>query len=128
MTWRVLLFLWGFLKGWGGLILGGIYALIRGFDELLKITDGLVFRFRDYPVFEVIDTPLPRNPRPRFARPNIVDIDPALLITGYSVKEISATVGRKPKSVLASLKRLKKMGKAVEIFGGWCSRDTAPKQ
>ena len=54
---RTVLFVWHLLIGWGGLILGGVYGAIRGFEELLKVEDSLLFRFRDYPVFEIIDKP-----------------------------------------------------------------------
>ena len=41
-----------FLAGWGGLALGALYGLVQGFATLLKTTDELLFRFRDYGVYE----------------------------------------------------------------------------
>jgi hypothetical protein len=57
MTWRALIVLWHILRGWGGLIVGAVYTIARGFKELLAITDELLYRHRDYAVFEIIDTP-----------------------------------------------------------------------
>jgi len=53
---RVILAILKFLAGWGGLLIGGVYTAVRGFGELVKAVDELMFRFWDYRVFEVIDT------------------------------------------------------------------------
>ena len=37
MTWRALIVLWHILRGWGGLIVGAVYTIARGFKELLAI-------------------------------------------------------------------------------------------
>ena len=55
---KTLIWLWVFLKGWGGLVLGGVYTLLHGLAASLGIVDELWFRFRDYAVYEVIDTPI----------------------------------------------------------------------
>lgn len=80
--------------------------------------DELFYRFRDYAVYEVIDTPKPR-----------VNHDTPVTVTlaAYFVKEIAEKLKRTPKSTLSSLKRLKRNGKAIETFsGGWYSIDSAP--
>ena len=103
-----------FLIGWGGLIVGGIYGLVQGFAALLRAIDELFYRFRDYAVYEVIDTPKPR--------PGAT----AIFLASYSVEEIAAKLGRTSASTISSLKRLKRNGKAIEtLSGGWYSNDAA---
>ncbi|MFI5102982.1 MAG: hypothetical protein ACHP9V_06395 [Terriglobales bacterium] len=116
MIGRAFLTLVHFLVGWGGLILGGIYGFVQGFSALLRAMDELFYRFRDYAVYEVIDTPKPRS-----------NADHAIVLSPYYVNEIAAKLGRSIKSVQSSLKRLKRNGKAIEtLIGGWYSREIAP--
>lgn len=124
---RTLLFLWHLLLGWGGLIVGGIYGVIRGFDELLKAVDALRYRFRDYTVFEVIDEPLVFPTAIKSRLGPIKSLNPAPRQYGYTPKDISERLKRKESSVLKSLKRLKRCDKAVETMWGWYSTRTAPK-
>lgn len=88
--------------------------------------DELPFRFYDYSVFEVIDTPNfweEPDPDPDTGIANSVSQVPA----PYTVKDIAAKLDRKPSRVLHSLKRLKRVGRAVETQRGWWfSKDKAP--
>lgn len=120
-----------FLVGWGGLVIGGVYTVVRGFGELVKAVDELYFRFRDYSVFEVIDTPRAREPHLmiRTAIGTVIEVREASApppLKPYSVVEIASRTGRKEKSVVASLKRLKRLGKAIQSPSGWYSINTAP--
>lgn len=121
---RIALFLWHLLLGWGGLILGSIYGAIRGFEELLKATDALLYRFRDYEVFEVIDQPLML---PSLGRLGRIETSHRLTQFGYSPASIAEKLNRGESSVLKSLRRLKRCDKAVETMWGWYSNRTAPK-
>src|SRR5260370_41202495 len=115
---RSVLFLWHLLVGWGGLILGGIYGAIRGFDELLKAKDALLSRFRDYAVFEIIDEPLVLPSPPFMTRLRMESLYSNPRQFGYEPAMIATQLKRKESSVLKSLKRLKKMDKAVERQSG----------
>jgi hypothetical protein len=115
------------MLGWGGLIAGGLYALIRGAPESIKAMDDLFFRFYDYSVFEVIDTPKfwdEPDYDPNTGTISSVSQAPA----PYTVGDIAAKLNRKPTRILGSLKRLKRMGRALETQRGcWFSKDKAPQ-
>jgi len=121
-----------FLVGWGGLVIGGVYTVVRGFGELVKAVDELMFRLWDYRVFETIDTPRARSSEVPMIRTHIGQIvsvreaSAPVPLKSYSVVEIAARSRRKESSVVASLKRLKRLGKAVQSPSGWYSINTAP--
>lgn len=129
---RVLSALWNFLRGWGGLLLGGLYTAVLGFKELVKAVDELIFRFWDYRVFEVLDTPRARAADTQMIRTSIGRIVNTsgeyvpTFLKPYSVAELAVRTGRKENSVVASLKRLKRLGKAISSPSGWYSASNAP--
>ncbi len=124
---RAALFLWHLLIGWGGLILGSVYGAIRGFEELLKSTDSLLYRFRDYEVFEIIDRPLTLPSLGRLAEIDSTETGRKPTQVGHFPTRIGEELSRTESSVLKSLKRLKRSDKAVETQWGWYSTKTAPK-
>jgi hypothetical protein len=126
MIWRTIFTVWHLLLGWGGLVAGTLYAVFRGTPEVLKIMDELLFRFRDFAVFEIIDVrrywDVPdMDPETGIANRLITELAP------HFVEDIAARLKRSSASVLSSLKRLKRTGKAVEADGGWYSNRIAPK-
>jgi hypothetical protein len=124
MFWHIAILTWHFLRGWGGLVLAGVYGAIRGLDEVLKVMDELFYRFQDFAVFEVIDQPLVL---PTTSVSENWVISDAIQQRPYSVKDICDRLGRKEVSVIRSLKRLKRCNRAVESTWGWYSARTAPK-
>lgn len=116
MAHKVLHLLWEY-RVWTFLVsVIGLFALV---PQLITAWDALWHRLRDSAVFDVLDRKVPGD-------------------TGYGGKEyyplsvidISRKLERKEKSVLKSLKRLKKgkMGDVVvESLSGWYSKANAPK-
>jgi hypothetical protein len=104
---RVILAILKFLAGWGGLLIGGVHTAVRGFGELVKAVDELMFRFWDYRVFEVIDTPRARASEAQMIRTAIgraisgpePKTSPSL--KPYSVAEIATRTGRKSRDRFA---------------------------
>jgi hypothetical protein len=126
--WDKTIWVLDFLKGWGGLTLGTIYTIVLGFKRLIKAVDEIYFRFWDFPVFKLINTPRARASK-QLIRTEIgvssANTPPTLV--AYNPKEIAARLGRSEKSVLATLNRLERTGKAEEVWpDGWFSKETAP--
>ena len=123
-------FIWvlDFLKGWGGLTLGAIYTLVLGFKELTEAVDKLYFRFWDFPVFKIINTPRSLAPKQSIQTEIAVrEANVRPVLTPYNSGEIAEMLGRKEKSVLNSLQRLERTGRAEQMwYGGWFSKEIAP--
>jgi hypothetical protein len=116
MVWRAIVASHWLLGGGAALIVGGLYLFVYRSNETLKAVDELLFRFKDFPIFEVIDRPLMTVFNERTCQ------------RAYSVRDIRERLDRErsDKSILASLKRLKRCGRAIETFWGWYSIRTAP--
>ena len=117
---------------WIGWVVAGLLGIYHGTRRMLSTWDWYCYRFRDYDVFEVIDTPKVSTPLVRTSLGRTIAVDsayPGLLGTislYHSVEEIKQKLGRSEKSVQRSLRRLKKNKQAVDSLYGWCSRDKAP--
>lgn len=77
--------------------------------------DELFYRFRDFAVYAVIDTP------------RLLLGSEQSIPAPYSANQIARGLGRAEKSVRRSLLRLMRTGKAVQTLGGaWYSKESAP--
>jgi hypothetical protein len=117
MIWRAVFTLFGFLKSWIGALLAIAAALYYGPRKMLETWDWYVYRFIDSAVFEMIDEP--RVNSTVYHGREYVNV-PAFL-KAYSVREIAKALNRTEKSVVRSLKRLKKSKKAAVSKYGWLS-------
>jgi len=122
MNWHILSVVWDLIRGAGGVAVISV-AIYYGPKKVLETWDWYVYRFRDSAVFEVIDQAKVYE--------HVIQGRRYANVTGenlaYTVPEISRQLYRKEKSVVNSLRRLKRAKKAVETRDGWYSTDTAPK-